>query len=652
MWLLKSLYISISLGSGVFANPTSRHILHERRLPDKLWKRQHKLPSDTVVPMRIGLAQQNLHLASTFLNDMSDPDSLNYGKHWTPKQVGETFSASDETWRAIEEWLVQNNIHATRHTHLRNNWLAVNVTAKEAEELLRTEYFVHRHEESGHQRVACDEYWVPEALRRHVDYITPTVHFGATMGVRRKERSEPHSSLEKRKQASPFFHPASTPCTDCAPGEDPNDPKTYIGNCNDATTPACVRALYGVPEPSSVQPLTGARSPVACLEFAPHVYSPKDLKMFFTTFTNVNPESKPKGISSPSFSDGEQALPGGNALDGFDPGLLWEPNGEFQIIMAMVPNPTDVLVYEIGSGYGWEDFLDVLDGEYYVATGGKACGTVNATNVANVISISWTVDETSASPITLQRQCNEFMKLGMQGITVLAATGDSGIGNICTDPSTMKPYASGYTGGGLFTANFPASCPYVTAVGATAIPTSPPFTPGMQEVAAFSAIISGGGFSNMFTAESYQLPTLAAYHAAHTPTFALVNSSQPYNTTPTARGYPDISANGYQYSIYSNEKPDLFSGTSGSTPMVAGIIALINDERMAAKTPDGNPVKGSVGFINPMLYKYPEMMNDVVIGGNHGCGTAGFSCHEGWDPVTGLGTPNHAKMSAQWAKQP
>jgi tripeptidyl-peptidase-1 len=66
--------------------------------------------------------------------------------------------------------------------------------------------------------------------------------------------------------------------------------------------------------------------------------------------------------------------------------------------------------------------------------------------------------------------------------------------------------------------------------------------------------------------------------------------------------------------------------------------SLINENRAQAG-------KGPVGFLNPTLYANPTVLNDITQGGNKGCGTAGFTSVPGWDPVTGLGTPNYPKMN-------
>ena len=82
-------------------------------------------------------------------------------------------------------------------------------------------------------------------------------------------------------------------------------------------------------------------------------------------------------------------------------------------------------------------------------------------------------------------------------------------------------------------------------------------------------------------------------------------------------------------------------GTSASAPIVGSVISLINEQRLHAG-------KSTVGFINPVLYANPSALNDITSGDNPGCGTNGFTAVSGWDPVTGLGTPNYQKLLAIW----
>ena len=105
------------------------------------------------------------------------------------------------------------------------------------------------------------------------------------------------------------------------------------------------------------------------------------------------------------------------------------------------------------------------------------------------------------------------------------------------------------------------------------------------------------------------------------------------------------------------------SGTSASCPSVAGIFSLLNDARMAAGKPP-------MGHLNPFIYQAtgdlclaPLILvtwclcvqnmgafNDIKKGKNNGGGLksllAGFEATTGWDPVTGVGTPNYPKLLA------
>jgi tripeptidyl-peptidase-1 len=161
------------------------------------------------------------------------------------------------------------------------------------------------------------------------------------------------------------------------------------------------------------------------------------------------------------------------------------------------------------------------------------------------------------------------------------------------------------------------------------------------EEAAESIIYSGGGFSNVFAAPFYQKAALATYFAEHKPPYG----SDRYNTTEKSRGLPDVSANGVNYVIAVDGEFEYVYGTSASSPTFGSIVTLIN----AARLDIG---KSTVGFINPTIYSFPFIFNDITSGGNQGCGTAGFEAVSGWDPVTGLGTPNFPRMVALWLALP
>lgn len=144
-----------------------------------------------------------------------------------------------------------------------------------------------------------------------------------------------------------------------------------------------------------------------------------------------------------------------------------------------------------------------------------------------------------------------------------------------------------------------------------------------------------------------------AYFQNHPPPYEFYNIT--LNATHTTgvynrggRGYPDVAAIGAAFVIWVNsEGPVLTGGTSVATPLIAGMITRINAFRL-------NAGKKPVGFINPTLYLHPEAFNDITVGSNAGCSaaTVGFSAVEGWDPVSGLGSPNYSKLKEVFMSLP
>jgi tripeptidyl-peptidase-1 len=294
----------------------------------------------------------------------------------------------------------------------------------------------------------------------------------------------------------------------------------------------------------------------------------------------------------------------------------------------------------------FNNFLDAIDGSYCDSSeekldppypnpapggykGEKMCGVYKPTNV---ISISYGGAESSLPIRYMRRQCLEYMKLGLQGVSVVFASGNHGV---------ATSFCMG-TEGKVFSPDFPATCPYVTAVGATMVP--PGGDAHRPREVAVRTFGSGGGFSNFFGRQGYQQSTVQKYFRKADPEYpyyeSIDNSSFADNGgiyNRIGRAYPDVSSVGDNIVIFWKGKPLLGGGTSASAPIFGAILTRINEERLAAGMP-------TVGFVNPVLYAHPEAFRDVTEGDNAGCGTEGFPAVKGWDPITGLGTPVYPKL--------
>jgi len=243
-----------------------------------------------------------------------------------------------------------------------------------------------------------------------------------------------------------------------------------------------------------------------------------------------------------------------------------------------------------------------------------------------VISNSYGDDEQTIPKSYAERVCKSFAQLGARGISLLVSSGDGGLGGQDDSACLTNDGKNSST----FLPAFPASCPYVTAVGATMQfePELPAYrNPGPgPDGKTHGFYASGSGFSNYFPRPKYQDGTVDKYVAALEGKYEGLFNCE-------GRGYPDISAQGLYFAFFWNNTLATISGTSASTPLTASIISLVNDARIAAG-------KSSLGWLNPWIYSTAhKAFTDVVGGETASCGTDGFPVTEGWDPSTGFGTP-------------
>jgi len=385
------------------------------------------------------------------------------------------------------------------------------------------------------------------------------------------------------------------------------------------------------------------------VEYTPNSYHQDDLNMFFQNFS----------------SDLVGASPFMYSIDGgaLSTNYTFYNNGEsdldLEYAMTLVTSKQTVSLYQVGDlveGASFNNFLDAIDGSYCTFEGGddptqdgvypdtaaggyngpEDCGTVKP---ANVISTSYGYNEADLTVAYASRQCAEYAKLGLMGVTVLYSSGDNGVAGNSAD--CLNSDGSQTTDGQIFNPSFPSTCPYVTAVGATQL--SPGKSVFDDEDACEEYIYSGGGFSNYFTIPDYQKDAVSSYLKNNPPSYP----SNIWNSTGNSRAYPDISANGANYVIAVDGNFTLVYGTSASTPVVGAMLTMVNDARIALR-------KSPIGFINPLIYaaNFSDGFHDITNGTNPGCGTLGFNTSRGWDPVTGLGTPNFPSLLAKWIAQP
>jgi tripeptidyl-peptidase-1 len=173
------------------------------------------------------------------------------------------------------------------------------------------------------------------------------------------------------------------------------------------------------------------------------------------------------------------------------------------------------------------------------------------------------------------------------------------------------------------------------------------------------SITSGGGFSNAYPRPAYQGKAVAGYLALYnteapfvvptmSPTAAVANDElviRSHHFNASGRGYPDVAAAGRNFWVRTGGTSVLVAGTSAATPVVAGMVSLVNARRLAAGYP-------TLGFVNPALYAAGAaaagIFHDVVDGKNNCvqatttspaiCCQEGYYGTPGWDPVTGAYT--------------
>jgi subtilase family serine protease len=236
----------------------------------------------------------------------------------------------------------------------------------------------------------------------------------------------------------------------------------------------------------------------------------------------------------------------------------------------------------------------------------------------SVINCSWGLNEPNFNDPSFKADVNQIDSIlkttAEKQVTVVVAAGDDGAKAQARDG---KPHV-----------NFPASSPWVLAIGGTKLVASGGSIASETVWNDGPGSATGGGFSEVFSRPDWQSDFVPKRYGA---TFG--------------RGIPDLAANadpnkGYYINTLGHFQ--VVGGTSGSAPLWAGLIALINQG-----------LGRNLGYFNPKLYKEvgpAGVLRPIIDGNNGGGGLVGYTAGPGWNAVAGWGSPDGRKLM-DWLRQ-
>ncbi|KAJ6617313.1 Pro-kumamolisin, activation domain-containing protein [Mycena sp. CBHHK59/15] len=533
-------------------------VLERRDNPPDGFSRIGPTPLDQTLTLRLALNQRDIPGLEDTIYEVSTPGSSRYGQYLTKEEVEQFAAPSEDTISQVNEWLSSKNLTSSPISPA-GDWIAINLSVSQANELLVADFSTFQNQDTNVTVVRTLSYSIPTTLKSSISFVYPTVTFDH------------------------FFRSFTLSLN--RPTVSPRE--TVPADCQAEWTPACLQKLYGIPS----SPAKPAANVLGVSEFFNLFADKTDLKIFLETFRPDMPSNTSFDLISVDGGINNQLPAGSSIFAALD-------------IQYTVGLATGVPVAFISTGTLANDVTtEFLDQANYLLSLPKPPQTI-VNNDGNFES-----DLDGSLPIAISL-CNAYAQLAARGVSYIVSTGIFGAGGI--------PFGNCLP----FDPPFPATCPFVTAVGGTE------FSP--DNVAETGASLSGGGFSNIFKRPGYQNEAVTSY----------LNASGSTKTSPfniSGRATPDLSAIS-RASIVVEAFIDQGVGTTAlSANIVASMVSLLTNERIAAGKP-------GLGFLNPLIYQNPSAFKDMTGGSTLACDDPGFNATSGWDPVTGFGSPVYENL--------
>lgn len=434
--------------------------------------------------------------------DLSTPGHESYGQHMTRDEVKDFLRPSSEVSDAILSWLDAEGV-PQEAIEDSGDWVNFVVPVKKAEQMLNAEFFHYENTVNEVSRIRTLSYSVPQAVRPYIQMIQPTTRFGDI----NSQRSFVFDVMPNTHNTNGNFRTSADEV-----------------DCNLVVTPDCLRDLYGM------QDANAKPHPKNKLGISGYLEEYARYADFNQWVSNYAPE-----IEGATFS--VEHIKGGQNLQNSSSDSV-EASLDIDYGIGMSYNTTAVYYTTGGRGPLIPD-LDQPDAEdgsnepyldqlHYILD-------LDDEDLPSVLTTSYGEDEQSVPETYSESTCNLISQLGARGVSVIFSSGDTGVGSACQTNDGFNTTR--------FLPIFPAACPFVTSVGGT--------THIEPEEAIY---FSSGGFSDRHRRPPYQDEAVKAY-------LEKLGDRWDGLYNPEGRGFPDVSAQAYNYSVIDKGAPILVGGT-------------------------------------------------------------------------------------------
>ncbi|THH10645.1 hypothetical protein EW146_g8305 [Bondarzewia mesenterica] len=390
------------------ATPLSSRDLrvHEKRAsPPSGFIKNDAAPAHEVLNLRFALVQSDFAGLEDALYAVSTPGNVQYRQHLSKEEVEKFIVPSAETVSSVNAWLSANGLTATPISPV-GDWLAVNMTVQQANEILAADFTTYTQEETGQKTVRTLTYSIPASLKEHIIFVHPTVAFPV----------KAVGSPLKKSLVTIKPRPSSNLTDNAVPA-----------SCASEITPSCLQALYGIPTTKS----TASSNRLTVSAFIEQYASTSDLELFLQQF---RPD-----LSGTTFT--LQTLDGGTNPQN-NSGVEADLDTEYTIGIASGV-PVDFLSIGSNNPDGIDGFLDEVN------------FLLSESPIPHVLTTSYSFNEPDLPASLATSLCNAYAQLGARGTSIFFSSGDGGVSGGQSQSCTT------------FVPTFPSTCPYITSVGGT-----------------------------------------------------------------------------------------------------------------------------------------------------------------------------------------